>query len=261
MQDSNKGLLLTRHGIILSKEQCPKTPQEEEDMKQIPYASAVGSLMYAMLCTRPDICYAIGIVSRYQSNPRMGHWIAVKHILKYLRRTRDYMLVYSGGDLNPIGYTDSNFQSDKDSQKSTSGSTFHLGGGAVVWRSIKQSSIADSTMEVEYIAACEAAKESVWLKKFYTDLKVVPNLEKPLVLYYENSGAMANSKEPRSHKRGKHRERKNHLLREIVHRGDVAVMKIVSEQNLADPYTKTLPEMVFTGHLEGPGLRDMSHLL
>ena len=81
-------------------------------------------------------------------------------------------------------------------------------------------------MEVEYIAACEAAKESVWLKKFYNDLKVVPNMEKPLVLYYDNSGAVANSKEPRSHKRGKHIERKYHLIQEIVHRGDVAVMKI-----------------------------------
>ena len=109
MKDSEKGLLLTRHGIILSKEQCPKTPKEEEDMRRIPYASAVGSLMYAMLCTRPDICYAVGIVSHYQSNPGMGHWIAMKHILKYLRRTRDYMLVYSSGDLNPIGYTNYDF--------------------------------------------------------------------------------------------------------------------------------------------------------
>ena len=81
-------------------------------------------------------------------------------------------------------------------------------------------------MEAEYIAACEAAKESIWLKKFYTDLKVVQNMEKPLVLYCDNNGAVANSKEPRSHKRGKHIERKYHLIREIVHRGDVAVMKI-----------------------------------
>ena len=84
-------------------------------------------------------------------------------------------------------------------------------------------------MEAEYIATCEAAKESVWLKKFYTDLEVVPNMKKPLVLYCGNSGAMANSKEPRSHKRGKHIERKYHLIREIVHRGDLAVMKIASE--------------------------------
>ena len=110
MQDSKKRLLPTRQGIILYKEQCPKTPQEEEDMRRIPYALAIGSLMYAMLCTRPDICYAVGVVTRYQSNPRMGHWIAVKHILKYLKRTRYYMLVYSGGDLNPIGYTNSEFQ-------------------------------------------------------------------------------------------------------------------------------------------------------
>ena len=116
-------------------------------------------------------------------------------------------------------------------------------------------------MEAEYIVACEAAKESVWIKKFYTDLEVVPNMEKPFVLYCDNNGAVANSKEPRSHKRGKHIERKYHLIPEIVHRGDVAVMKIASEQNLADTFTKTLPERVFIGHLEGLGLRNMSHLL
>ena len=105
MQNSKKGQLPSRHGVILSKEQCPKTPQEEEDMRRVPYASAVGSLMYAMLCTRPDICYAVGIVSRFQSNPGLDHWIAVKHILKYLRRTRNYMLVYSSQDLIPTSYT------------------------------------------------------------------------------------------------------------------------------------------------------------
>ena len=230
-------------------------------MKRILYASAIGSLMYAMLCTRPDICYVVGIVSCYQSNPRMGRWIEVKHILKYLRKTRDYMLVYLGGDLNAIGYTDSDFQLDKDNRKSTSGSIFTLGGEAVVWRSIKQSSSADSTREVKYIVAYEAAKESVWLKKLYTDLEVVQNMEKPRVLYYDNNGAVANSKEPRSHKRGKHIERKYHLIREIVHRGDVAVMTIGSGQNLADLFTKTLPKRVFKGHLEGLGLRYMSHLL
>ena len=87
MQNSKKGLMPTRHGVSLSKLQCPKTPQEEEDMRRVPYTSAVGSLMYAMLCTRPDICYAVGVVSRFQSNPGPEHWIAMKHILKYLRRT------------------------------------------------------------------------------------------------------------------------------------------------------------------------------
>ena len=105
MQDSKKGILPTRHGIILSKEQCPKTPQEEEDMRRIPYDSAVGSLMYVMLCTRPDICYAVGIVSGYQSNPGMGHWIALKNILKYLRRMRDYMLVYCDAQNRGVSLT------------------------------------------------------------------------------------------------------------------------------------------------------------
>ena len=98
MQNSKKGLLPYRYGIHLSKEQCPKTPQEVEDMRNIPYASAVGSLMYAMLCTRPDICYSVGMVSRYQSNPGRDHWTAVKNILKYLRRTKDYMLMYGTKD-------------------------------------------------------------------------------------------------------------------------------------------------------------------
>ncbi|TYK22912.1 gag/pol protein [Cucumis melo var. makuwa] len=133
------------YGIHLSKEQCPKTPQEVEGMSNIPYASAVGSLMYAMLCTRPDICYSVGIVSRYQSNPGRDHWTVI-------------------------------FKLIKDARKSTSGSVFTLNGGAVVWRSIKQSCIVDSTMEAEYVAACEAAKEAVWLKKFLTDLEVVPNM-------------------------------------------------------------------------------------
>src|SRR5215813_5991023 len=106
-------------------------------MRHIPYASTVGSLMYAMLCTRLDICFTVGVVSRFQSNPGLDHWVAVKHILKYLRRIRNYLLVYSSEDLILRGYTDFDFQIDVDSRKSTSGLVFTLGGGAIVWRSIK----------------------------------------------------------------------------------------------------------------------------
>ena len=104
----------------------------------------------------------MGIVSRFQSNPGLDHWVAVKRILKYLQRTRNYILAYSSRDLIPIEYTDSNFKLDIDSQKSISRSIFALGGRTIVWRSIKQSRVADSTMEAEYIVACEAAKEAVW---------------------------------------------------------------------------------------------------
>ena len=100
-------------------------------MRQVPYASIVGSLMYVMLCTRLDICYSVGMIGRYQSNLGLKHWQAIKHILKYLRRTRDYMLVYRSKDLIPIGYTDSDFQLELDFRKSTLGCVFTLGGGAI----------------------------------------------------------------------------------------------------------------------------------
>ena len=107
------------------------------------------------------------------------------------------MLVYQSEDLTAIGYTDSDFQSDRDSRKSTSGYVFTVGGGAISWRSIKQSCIADSTMEAEYVAACEAAKEAVWLKKFLSDLDVMRIEQVPITLFCNNSGVVAQSKEPR----------------------------------------------------------------
>ncbi|TYK19578.1 retrovirus-related pol polyprotein from transposon tnt 1-94 [Cucumis melo var. makuwa] len=106
-------------------------------------------------------------------------------------------------------------------------------------------------MEAEYVAACEAAKEVVWLKKFLTDLEIVPNMHLSITLRCDNSSAVANSREPRSHKRGKHIERKYHLIGEIVHQGDVTVTKISFEQNLADPFTKALTNKVFESHLHG----------
>ena len=111
------------------------------------------------------------------------------------------MLVNSVSDLMPIGYTDSDFQSIPNLRKLTSSSVFTLNGGAIVWRSVKQFCISDSTMEAEYVAASEAIKESIWLRNFLRDLKVIPNLEQPMVVYCDNSGAVANRKEPRSHQR------------------------------------------------------------
>ncbi|KAL5554420.1 hypothetical protein UlMin_041821 [Ulmus minor] len=94
--------------------------------------------------------------------------------------------------LEKYGYTDSDFQSDPDSRKSTSGSVFTLNGGAIVWRSVKQSCVSDSTMEAEYVVASEAVKEAVWLRNFLRDLEIIPNLEQPMVVYCDNSGAIAN---------------------------------------------------------------------
>ncbi|KAA0060706.1 gag/pol protein [Cucumis melo var. makuwa] len=187
-----------------------------------------------------DICYVVGIVSRYQSNLGLDHWTMVKIILKYLKRTSGYMLVYGAKDLILTGYTDSDFQTDKDSKKFTSGSMFTLNGGLVVWRSINQGYIVDSTMEAEYVVAYEVAKEAVFLRKFLHDLEVVPNMNLHITLYCDNNRVVANSKESRSHKRGKHIERKYQLIREIMQRGDVILTKIALEHNIVDLFTKTL---------------------
>ncbi|KAM1281721.1 hypothetical protein ACFX2H_022159 [Malus domestica] len=107
-------------------------------MSAIPYASAIGSLMYAMICTRPDIAYAVSITSRHQSNPGSEHWAAVKTVLKYLRRTKDMFLVYGGAtELRVEAYIDVDFQSDIDDRSSNSGYVFTLNGEAVSWKSKK----------------------------------------------------------------------------------------------------------------------------
>ena len=111
----------------------------------------LGAFIHAMLCTRLDICYAVGLVSRYQSNPGLDHWTIVKHILQYLKRTRDMMLMHTSENFVVQGYTDCDFQEDRDMLKSTYRSVITLNGGAIVWRSIKKYSIADSTMEAKYI--------------------------------------------------------------------------------------------------------------
>ncbi|KAK8562470.1 hypothetical protein V6N12_010548 [Hibiscus sabdariffa] len=118
--------------------------------------------MYAMICTRPDVSYALSMTSRYQSNPGESHWIAVKNILKYLRRTKDTFLVYGGEEELSVK-------------------------GAISWKSSKQDTVADSTTEAEYIAASEAAKEAVWIKKFITELGVVPSIADAVELRYENN--------------------------------------------------------------------------
>ena len=116
-------------------------------------------------------------------------------------------------------------------------------------------------MQAEYIAASEAAKEAVWLKNFLSGLEVVLEMDKPITFYCDNNGTVANSREPHSHKRGKHIERKYHLIKEIVHRGDVTITKISTQKNLANPLTMTLTEKQLNKHLEGMGPREMSHLL
>ena len=141
-------------------------------MSRIPYASTMGSIMYAMICIRSDVAHSLRVVSRYQSDPGKAHWKVVKIILKYLRNTKDQWLIYEEPNLKLIGYTDSSFQSDRDDSKSISRFVFTLNGGAICWKNFKQHTVADSVCEAEYAVASDAAKEVVWLRKFLDELGV-----------------------------------------------------------------------------------------
>ena len=187
MDESKKGFLPMLQGKTLSKTQSPATAKEREMMDKIPYASAIGSIMYAMLCTRPDVAHASSLSSRYQPDPGSELWIAVKDNLKYLRRTKEMFLVY-GGEEEIVAncYVDASFDTYPDDSTSPSGYVFLLTGAAVSWRSSKGPVVAGSTTEAEYVAASEAAQETVWMKEFITELGVVPSALDPMVIYCDN---------------------------------------------------------------------------
>ncbi|KAJ9564196.1 hypothetical protein OSB04_000162 [Centaurea solstitialis] len=257
MDESKKGFIPMQHGIVLSKTQCPVSSEDQDKMKSVPYASAIGPIMYAMLCTRPDVAYSVSVTSRYQQNPGEPHWVAVKNILKYLRRTKEMFLVFGGSEdeISVTGYSDASFQTDRDDFRSQSGYVFTLNGGAISWKSSKQDTIADSTTEAEYIAASDAAKEAVWLRNFLSDLRVVASISRPIDIFCDNSGAVAQAKEPREHHKSRHVLRKYHLIREIIGRGDVRICKIPTEDNVADPLTKPLARVKHEAHANSIGMQ------
>ena len=128
MQNSKRGFLPMWHGISLSKTQCPTMQDERDRMSKIPYASTIGFTMYAMLCTRPNVSYALSMTRRYQSVPGESHWTTVKNILKYFKRSKDTFLLYGGqeDELVVNGYTNASFQSDKEDFKSQSSFFFFV---------------------------------------------------------------------------------------------------------------------------------------
>ncbi|TYK16397.1 retrovirus-related pol polyprotein from transposon tnt 1-94 [Cucumis melo var. makuwa] len=164
--------------------------------------------------------------------------------IRYMSLTETLTIISNGNIEDPLSFKKAMEDVDKDEWIKAINLEFesmfsvHSYGRVVVWSSIKQECIADSTMEAEYVAACEATKEAIWLRKFLSDLEVVPNMLKPITLYCDNSGTVANSREPRSHKRGKHIEYKYQSIREIVHRRDVIVTQIASTHNVIDSFTK-----------------------
>ena len=234
----------------LSKSSCPSTEEENKKMAVIPYSSAVGSLMYAMVCTRPDIVHAVGVVSRFLSNPGKQHWEAVKWIFRYLRRTSKLCLSFGREKLVLEGYTDADMAGDLDGRKSTSGYLFTFAGGAVSWQSKLQKCVALSTTEAEYIAVTEAGKELVWIKTFFKELGMQQD---EYVVYCDSQSAIDLSKNATYHSRTKHIEVRYHWIRDATEEKRFKLKKIHTDKNAADMMTKVIPKqkMEFCSMLAG----------
>ena len=221
----------------LSKEQSPKTNEEESFMAKVPYASAIGSLMYAMVCTRPDIAHAVGAVSRFMTNPGKLHWEAVKWILRYLRGTTDKCLCFGRGELRLQGFVDSDFAAEVDHRRSTTGYVFTVGTTAVSWVSQLQKIVALSTTEAEYVAMTEASKEMIWLQGLLAELgfKQVKN-----VLHCDSQSAIHLAKNSAFHSRTKHIGLRYHFVRSLLEDGVLTLEKIQGSKNPADMLTKAV---------------------
>ncbi|RVW54404.1 Retrovirus-related Pol polyprotein from transposon TNT 1-94 [Vitis vinifera] len=190
----------------LSKEQSPKTEEERDHMSKVPYASAIGSLMYAMVCTRPDIAHAVGVVSRFMS-----------------------------ASLKLQGYVDADFAGDIDSRKSTTGFVFTLGGTAISWTSNLQKIVTLSTTEAEYVAATEAGKEMIWLHGFLDELGKKQEMG---ILHSDSQSAIFLAKNSAFHSKSKHIQTKYHFIRYLVEDKLVILEKICGSKNPADMLTK-----------------------
>ncbi|KAK8957726.1 hypothetical protein KSP39_PZI001286 [Platanthera zijinensis] len=262
MENSKKGNVPMTTSTQLGKSQCAMSHKDIEYMMNVPYASAIGSIMYDMICTRPDVAYALSMTSRHQASPGPNHWTAVKNILRYLKRTKNKFLVFGGHkELRVEGYTDASFMTDPDDRRSQSGFVFLLNGGAVSWRSWKQSTTADSTTAAEVMAAAEASKEAVWIKKFLEELGVVASSGEPLRLFCDNSASISQIKEPKSHHKTKYMDRKYFVTRDFIEEGKIALLWIDTNSNTADPFTKPLSQAKGEIHFESMGLQDHGEAL
>ena len=220
------------------------------------YQSAIGSLMYAMLGTRPDIAFAVSVVSRYGSNPTDAHWSAVKRIFRYLKATVNLELTFRGSIFPLEGYSDADWAGDQDTRRSTSGYIFNIGSGAISWSSKRQPTVALSTCEAEYMGQTQATKEAIWLRRLLAelDLSGENHTTDAVLLFCDNEGAIALAKNPQFHARTKHIEIQHHYVRERAAAGDVDLQHVRTENQVADGLTKALPKDKFIPFRNALGL-------
>ncbi|KAG8491868.1 hypothetical protein CXB51_015214 [Gossypium anomalum] len=235
----------------LSSALSPQSDDEIEYMSHVPYSSAVGSLMYAMVCSRPDLSYAVSAVSRYMASPGKEHWKAVQWILRYLRGTTDVCLQFRRTKDGVIGYVDADFAGDLDRRRSLTGYVFTIGGCAISWKATLQTTVALSTTEAEYMAITEACKEAIWLKGLFSKLNKDLQIS---TVFCDSQSAIFLTKDQMFHERTKHIDFRYHFVRDIIARGDIVVSKISTHENPADMMTKSLPITKFEHCLDLVGV-------
>lgn len=212
---------------------------DKEILKTVPYAEAVGSLMYCALRTRPDIAYTLSLLSKYTSAPRNDHWEGVKRVLRYLSATKNYGLLYKRcNDCSIVCYTDADWAADHKTRRSISGMVSFLNTGPISFKAQQQPSVALSTAESEYVAATDAVKELIWLKRFVDEL-CIPIEARP-TLYCDNQSAIKLIRNPEFHQRTKHIDIRYHFIREKYFEGIFEPKYIETENQKADLMTKAL---------------------
>jgi hypothetical protein len=231
-------------------------PATEREADSALYQSIVGSIMYAALGTRPDIAYAVSVLSRYNSKPYTSHLTAAKRVLRYLKGTADAKLVFPGRASADtpvlIGYTDSDYAMDRADRKSQGGYIFHTNGAPISWQSRKQRLVALSTTEAEYIACSEATREARWLSRLHQ--QVTGQDDTPLPVHTDSAGALKNITAGTGSAQTKHIDIQYHNSRDLHAREIVKFSYISTDENLADLMTKPLASTKHWHFTTGIGL-------
>ena len=207
------------------------------------YRSLIGSLLY-LTATRPDIVFAVNYLSRFMQSPSEMHFKVAKRILRYLKGTLEFGIQFvKSSAVRLVGFCDSDWAGNDDDMMSTSGYCFSIGGSIFCWNSKKQTVVAHSTAEAEYIAAYVAANQLIWLRKMLIDLDFVQ--KNPTELFCDNTSAIAISKNSVFHDKTKHMKIKFHAVRQFQQEGELELIYCTTEEQLADLFTKPLTKNRF----------------
>ena len=231
--------------------------QGDEPFNVQTYQQAIGCLTYMSTATRPDIAAAVGVLFQYMSRPSKDHWIGVKRVLRYLKGTLLYGLKFSAHEEEPelFAYSDADWAGDVDTRRSTSGYVFQIGSSTVSWSSKKQTTVAKSSTEAEYVALSSATQEAVWLRSLMGDLG--RQMDAPINVYEDNQGAIELAKNAKYHNRTKHIDICHHFVRERVVSNEIQVIYCPTGDMIADIMTKGLAKLTFEKLRDLLGVHDV----